>query len=138
MKPLLIGECNPYSSDPRFALYPLPERASGHRLCTLVLGLTRLEYLRRYDRVDLCAGARWNLNEARAKAREIENTPRTIILLGAKVCKAFCCAFEPFTIKRAGGIVAVLLPHPSGLCQLWRVPGAFVRARELLREVGAL
>ena len=33
MKPLLVGEANPYyRGDDRYALYPYPERASGHRL----------------------------------------------------------------------------------------------------------
>lgn len=44
-KPLLVGESNPYRSDPHFALYPAPDGCSGHRLCRLILKMGRRDYL---------------------------------------------------------------------------------------------
>ncbi len=129
MKPVLIGESNPYGADPHFALYPVPDGCSGHRLCCLVLGMHRTRYLDAFDRVNLCAGE-WNLRQARATAVELIQErmgEARLILLGAKVCAAFGVAFVPFTV--ADGIL-LRLPHPSGLCRLWAEPGAFLRARE--------
>ena len=139
LKPLLVGELNPYGADPKYALYPLPEGASGDRLCRLVMGLQRAEYLRRFDRVNLCVG-KWSMRAARVKSAEIEcQTPRTLVFLGRKVATAFNSGHHPpFSIVEVGGIRAVLLPHPSGLCREWNEPGAFDRARAVLREAGVL
>lgn len=83
MKPLLVGEQNPYGADPKFALYPYPENSAGGRLCFKVFGLTRHEYLARFDRVNLCSG-KWSMSRA------------------------------------------------------WNEPGAYERARAVLREAGVL
>lgn len=109
MRPLLVGEANPYGGDPSFALYPSPPWCSGERLCRLVLGLDPDEYLGRFDRQNLCPRS-WHLPAARARAE------------------------EPFTARDG----LVLLPHPSGLSRLWNAPGSFARAREVLRVAGVL
>lgn len=144
MRPLLVGESNPYGSNPEFALYPLPERSAGGRLCRLVLGMRMAEYLRSYDRANLCAG-KWAAAAARAEAARLA-TSRTapIVLLGARVAAAFALGFGPFTVRQqrivGDGVVwdatIVVLPHPSGLCRLWNEPGAFERARAVLRAAG--
>lgn len=71
MKPLLVGEQNPYQADPRlaqrFALYPDPPRCAGWNLCHKIMGLPEREYLARFDRVNLCAG-KWGVREARETA----------------------------------------------------------------------
>ncbi len=143
-RPLLVGESNPYGADPRYALYPYPETSAGGRLCFKVLGLTRREYLARFDRVNLCAG-KWSLPEARKKALELSESHDVIVFLGAKVCKAFDCKFEPFWVSTPftiDGVLSaqrrVMLPHPSGLSRAWNEPGAFERARAVLREAGVL
>lgn len=145
MKPLLVGESNPYGSDPSFALYPLPERASGWRLCKLVMGLERGAYLRAFDRVNLCTG-KWSMGEARDKAQEIRDSRRKapIVLCGAKVSEAFGMDFYPFTVSDTFDLHGmhvrrfVVLPHPSGLSRAWNEPGAFDRARAVLTEAGVL
>lgn len=140
LRPLLVGELNPYGADPKYALYPLPEGASGDRLCRLVMGLQRAEYLRRFDRVNLCVG-KWSMKAARSEAQRIyDDPPRRIVLLGRKVAAAFGfgAAAPPFSSMRAGEAAIVLLPHPSGLCREWNEPGAFDRARAVLRETGVL
>lgn len=166
MKPLLVGESNPYGSDPRYALWCEPENSAGGRLCRLILGLTRKDergrdvadqktYFRAFDRVNLCAG-KWDAGEARESALRIgrkmyvedmsamssgnwPTPPYRIVLLGAKVSAAFGgLEFNPFTISRASGRIYVVLPHPSGRCRAWNEPGAFERARAVLREAGVL
>lgn len=137
MKPLLVGELNPYGSDPAFALYPLPRHASGGRLAE-ILGLSRTEYLRTFDRANLCDG-RWSMYPARVRAKEIlrvsmeDEVGRTIVLLGAKVCSAFYVDYEPFTSIAwlVDPVVrTVVLPHPSGLSRKWNEPGAAELARK--------
>lgn len=132
MKPLLVGEANPYGGDPFYALYPDPPGCAGHRLCRLVMGLSAQEYLELFDRVNLCRRA-WSTKEARVATACAIGRDR-VVLLGAKVCKAFDVAYLPCTV--AGRFV--VLPHPSGLCRFWGRPGAFTTARECLRGAGVL
>lgn len=127
-RPLLVGESNPYGSDPSFALYPAPDGCSGHRLCRLVLGMRRADYLREFDRTNLCRG-NWSREEAMAAAMSIlverAGTAR-LVLLGSQVCSAFGVPLVPFTV--ADGVL-LRLPHPSGRCRLWNDGGSFLRAR---------
>lgn len=132
-KPLLVGELNPYGSDPQFALYPAPDGCSGHRLCRLVLGMTRRAYLDSFERVNLCEG-RWSMYEASKRMQEYRTHGAAIILLGAKVSAAFeITPYQPFTLHDGGK--TLVLPHPSGLCRLWNEPRAFERARGLVARV---
>jgi len=129
MKPLLVGELNPYGADPELALYPLPEHASGGRLAR-ILGLSRGQYLRAFGRANLCSG-RWSLGDARGAAELLtimNDRDRPIVLLGSKVCQAFAQPYHPFT---SAGRLHVL-PHPSGRCRAWNEPGAVARARALV------
>lgn len=140
-RPILVGEANPYSgADPDFALYPEPDYSAGGRLCRKVLGLEPRDYLRRFDRRNLC-GEKWGMREARAAAAAIAavSAGRVIVLLGSKVASAFEVEFEPFTVLNQGGASRfVVLPHPSGLSRLWNRPGAYNEARRVLREAGVL
>jgi hypothetical protein len=129
-KPMLVGESNPYGADPAFALYPAPDGCSGHRLCGLVLGMSRRDYLDAFERRNLCVG-KWRMRVARASAQALRTWPAPLILLGAKVARAFeFDPFEPWTLGDGGK--TVILPHPSGLCRLWNEPGAFTRAQLLV------
>lgn len=157
MKPLLVGEANPYGGDPEFALYPSPPGCAGDRLCRLVMALDSDDYLARFDRANLCARS-WKLTEARSRAAVLgdEYLDVPIVLLGAKVCLAFGVAFKPFSVVDAINLIQrsdvsgtpeapigwtpqyVILPHPSGLSRSWSVSGSYERARRLLRESGVL
>lgn len=131
---VLVGEMNPYSSEPRFALYPAPAYSAGWRLCRH-LGLTRAEYLRRFQRVNLCA-LRWNDAMARQTAAMVlAERPRLAVLLGARVARAFGVKFEPYTVATVDGVRLMMLPHPSGRCRLWNWSGAGAAARVLLANV---
>jgi hypothetical protein len=146
-KPLIVGEANPYGGDPFYALYPAPDGCAGHRLCTLVLGLSRQKYLDYYDRTNLCPH-RWSVRQAREEAeriwKESADIRPAIILLGRKVAQAFHRGVvgpvpEPFSwTTNCTETKLVYLPHPSGLCRLWNEPGAFDRARGVVRDAGAL
>lgn len=124
----LVGESNPYGGDEEYALYPSPDGCSGHRLCCLILAMRRTDYLREFDRVNLCVGP-WRLRDARTRAQEIRRANHVrggkLVLLGAKVCKAFGVEYAPFTADD----VQAVLPHPSGLCRTWNLEGAYEGAR---------
>lgn len=147
MKPLLVGEANPYGPDPYYALFPEPEGSAGDRLCRMVMGLSRSEYLTRFDRINLCA-RRWTLGEARgavARIKRLRPHGQVTVLLGAKVCAAFDVGFRPFTALGDWSVgqgtrapVYVVLPHPSGRSRGWSVSGSYDRARKLLRAAGVL
>lgn len=144
-RPLLVGEANPYGADPEYALFPYPENSAGGRLCRLVLGYEGVgEYLRTYDRANLCTG-KWGAVAARDAAddllgAQLGRSPAPVVLLGRKVAAAFDRPEPPFSMVRRAVFgrdrTFVLLPHPSGLCRLWSEPGAFERARALLLEAG--
>ena len=149
VKPLLIGEANPYGSNPSYAIYPDPPGCAGYRLCHKVMGIGEDDYLARFDRVNLCAG-KWSGREAstRASALWCERRAGVFVLLGARVSRAFQWPFEPFKVRSfswaprdmggSPGVLVVTLPHPSGLSRAWHVPGAYERARAVLREAGVL
>jgi len=133
VKPLLVGEVNPYGSDPEFDLYPSPPRSAGGRMCRLILGMDTDAYVELYDRVNLCIG-RWSAPEAGERAARIVriNPSGSIVLLGARVCGAFGFPYLPYsTIGRF-----TLLPHPSGRSRAWNEPGAYDRARKALWDAG--
>lgn len=128
-----MGECNPYGGDPHFALYPAPDGCSGHRLCCLILRMRRLDYLREFERRNLCDGG-WDARKAREAARQLVGWRAPVVLLGAKVARAFGIdPFEPFTVLDDRKVL--VLPHPSGLCRSWNDPGAFELARTLVALV---
>lgn len=144
MKPILVGEQNPYGGDDYYALYPAPDGCAGHRLCCLILGMHSAEYLDAFERVNLVRG-KWSAPTARDAARQLvaermvqgRPSPR-FILLGSKVAAAFGahlpgCEFHPYRTYLGGdGAWAphyAILPHPSGLCRMWNEPQAFAKAR---------
>lgn len=136
-KPLIVGELNPLDADPRYALFPYSQSSSGGRLC-VILGLCERDYLRRFDRANLCVG-KWDALEARAVARRVlRQRRRVLILLGEKVATAFFGEFEPFSVGHLLGTSIVMLPHPSGLNRMWNAVNAASKARRALRSLGAL
>lgn len=137
--PLLVGELNPHHRWKRFALYPRPKGASGARLAR-ILDMLEAEYLRSFERANLCTGA-WSLRAARRSARQILDGPnRRLVLLGRRVCQAFGLEFQPFatlTLAEVGGGMrhdVVILPHPSGRCRIWNDPRSARKARRLVLD----
>jgi hypothetical protein len=130
-KVTLVGEANPYGGDPYYALYPHPEGCSGWRLCCLVLGMRRVDYLAAFDRVNLCPRD-WDGRQARSAADALTLEGKRLVLCGAKVCRAFSVPYVPFCAARGFPTQsgALVLPHPSGLCRKWNEAGSYQRARE--------
>jgi hypothetical protein len=86
---LLLGENNPYGSDPDFALYCYPPGCAGYRL-RRILSLPEDEYLDLH-RKNLCDGD-WSKKLAEQRARELLSPQapwRVMVLLGRKVTEVF-------------------------------------------------
>lgn len=132
MKPLIVGEANPYGGDPEFALWPAPRGASGDRLCRLVMGLDSDTYVEAFDRVNLFPMAWRGAREARERAIAIEEERAggVLVLLGKKVQRAFRVVADN---APAVGDGFVVLPHPSGLNRVWNDPLVVGRCRDFLR-----
>lgn len=64
--PILVGEANPYSSHPDFALYPDPPYSAGGRLCRLLLQMDTDDYLLAFERVNLCP-SKWSMPDDRRR-----------------------------------------------------------------------
>ena len=140
MKTLIVGESNPYSSDPRLALYPVPKKGSGYNLCARIMGLEVREYLRRFDRTNLCA-SKWSARLAETTAAIIRASDRKIVVVcGARVAHAFGVPSDPFVAHQhsANEPMLVVLPHPSGLCRVWNDPESYARAKSILAAHGVI
>lgn len=133
---VLVGELNPYQDRRDFDLYDEPGHSAGGRLRRLVLGVKKETYFRYFIRRNLCVG-RWSMPAARRELEELGRLlpGRVFVLLGnkAKAAGGFkdMKAFETTT---DGSSTIVCLPHPSGLCRAWNIPGAFEQARKILQE----
>ena len=139
---LLVGELNPYGSDPRYALYHEPKRAAGYQLQHKIFGIEARRWYLPMWRVNLCVGD-WDGRDATRKARELAapGAPwTTIVMLGVKVAKAFehatGAAPAPFCDSMQDGHPTLLsLPHPSLRNTTWTNPNAIALARSSLRSV---
>ena len=140
---LLVGEDNPLSIEPEFALYCYPPGCAGYRL-RRILGLPQHQYLALH-RTNLCVGG-WSKEQAKARAFELlspEAPWRVIVLLGRKVTETFervALSDEklvPFSTRACcPGMTLVSLPHPSGRnAASWSNPKLRDRARQILREL---
>lgn len=136
MRPLLVGEANPYGGPPGNALIPDPPHCAGWNLCHRILQLSEVDYYDRFERVNLCRRD-WVTADAKSHARVLADQHAVIVMLGAKVTRAFEFDYRPFT-DYGGHPQFICLPHPSGLSRAWNEPGAFERARAVLREAGVL
>ena len=137
MKPLIVGEVNMLSADPKFALYPYPANGSGGRLAR-ILGLDPLVYLRMFDRMNLYSRipVRWSIADARYRAAllaEQQIGRQVVMLLGRRVAEAFCPTSEHHSWAQIGQYY--LIPHPSGRCRAWNDPTAIERTRTFLSPI---
>jgi hypothetical protein len=135
---VLCGENNPYGSPPEYDLYPTPTGSAGHRLCHLVLGLERREYMDRYDRVNLLRSPSWSAPEARRSALGVLARWDRVVACGARVAEAFGLPRAPFVVHRVGLSLVAVIPHPSGLSREWSKPGAVERARETVAQLNRM
>lgn len=140
---LLVGELNPLSCDPRYALYHEPARSAGGRLQRVVLGVRpRTTYLPMW-RTNLCVGA-WDADLATARAavlcgRAKDRFPwRLIVALGVRVSDAFGRASRvrprslDVPVEIASGTLLISIPHPSGRGYGYNDPAVVRDVRALL------
>ena len=158
---LLVGEDNPQSSEPHYALFPYPEGCAGHRLAEHITGMGSANQLATW-RTNLC-NPRWSTPKAVERAHDLlfyaDRPWTTIVALGKKVADAFQrvlkpsapeLKLEPFTAhlldmrgryigprKREDkplemDITLVSIPHPSGRNRIWNDPSQSARAKQLL------
>lgn len=136
-RPLLVGEDNPLGGSARNGLLPFPRGRAGDRL-RRILGLSDREYLRGFERVNLCPAGPWSAKVARDAADRLHGdhhlTGQPLVLLGAKVAAAFGFAYLQFVEVEPGVLV---LPHPSGRCRAWNDPAATHKARRALLALHA-
>lgn len=132
MKVLLVGESNPHSADPEFALFPVPGGAAGDRL-RRIFGYSVKRYLRDFDRANLLpSGVKWSAKDAKKVAGGLTHKKR--VLLGSRVCAAHDVLFEPFKRFTGARLDVLILPHPSGRCRVWNDRRAISKARRALGE----
>lgn len=149
MKPVIVGMNNPYSDDPKYALYPHPRASAGHRLFEMLrmagarkgVEVTSLTYVDAFDRVNLLNETRWD------PAKASRSAPETLKLLrNRKVVLCGKSSAKILGIKRADFNLAlqyntswdfnyVVIPHPSGLCREYNIAETVQRVGDLLLEL---
>lgn len=137
-RPLLIGQAPGPNTRPDLPLFPHPRTSAGGRLAYF-LGLSRTEYLRIFDRVNLIQEfpGRWKRDDKwpTARARDAANAMRPllagrqVIMVGRNVATAFGVPkdmpfLQTFTMdcRRASisncslghECTTTIIPHPSG------------------------
>ena len=150
---LLVGEDNPLSSHPSYALINFPARCAGWNMCFKILGMTEESYPALW-RTNLCTPG-WNKKQARMRAIELARSDhpwKLIVMLGRKVAEAFSVwtggvALEPFTHQYVGDgeddvvelrrPTLLSLPHPSGRNLVWNDPQCVQTARNLMDKLSA-
>lgn len=70
-----------------------------------ILGMNRGEYLRSFDRINLCSGE-WDDRAARIRAVRVmaRSSPRVLVLLGGRVQRAFESRGRPFSVDLVEGV----------------------------------
>lgn len=130
MKPLLIGQAPGPNTDSRLPLYPIPSTSTGGRLAKF-MGLTRTQYLRTFDRVNVLQDFpgkckrddKFPMRDAIIAARAMRPllAGREVILVGRNVANAFGYYEIPFhhwMSDDRSGFMVCCIPHPSGR-NLW-------------------
>lgn len=135
----LIGESNPHQTDPeeaqRYALFYDPPESAGGRLCRWILGMKEREYLRAFERRNLCNG-NWSIKRAREMVAALNlqmGAEDRVLLFGGKVWSAFFRTpkYEPFRVS--GRFLS--LPHPSGRnAQVWGNYLSYSKVRALVAQ----
>lgn len=141
MKPILVGMVNPHTMRPEMALAPVKPGTAGMRLYLVmkerVPHVSRHDYMRRFERVNLCYGG-WDDVKARQAADLLKKkwSNRLVVLLGSPVREAFGLPFprgvEPIVV---GTNTYFCLPHPSGRCRWYNDEVNRARAADLMTQL---
>jgi hypothetical protein len=131
MKPVLLGMNNPHRvGDPLS-----PDATAGLRLRELS-GLSRVDYVAAFDRMNLLEARRWSARAARYAAVEVRRrlAGRRVVVLGREVWDSIGLPRVDWfvTIGRYGA-AWTLVPHPSGLNRCYNDDANVAAVRRLLR-----
>jgi len=118
---IIVGMNNPLSENPRAALMPYPKNSAGWRLWKMfhdVTGLSRAEYMRGFERVNLCDSRDWDPKAARSKAEALWPRwgGRTVVICGRAVQQVLWLqprATLAYSVRE--GVRWCYILHPSGL-----------------------
>lgn len=121
---IIVGMNNPLSVEPRAALLPYPRGSAGWnlwRMASDVCGVSRSEFRRSFEFVNLCDDRIWNPIAARAKYETLESAwaGRRVLLMGRAVLGVLWLNTPPYDLRWRSGrpYLWCSLPHPSGLCR---------------------
>lgn len=128
-RPVIVGMNNPLSEDPRAALLPYPKKSAGWNLWRMahdVCGVSRSEFRRSFEFVNLCDARVWCPIAARRKYDTIESAweGRRVVLMGAAVLGVLHLQRPSSGLiwQSRAGYRWCSLPHPSGLCREYNNP----------------
>lgn len=128
MSILLVGLDNPLSSDPRYALHPIPSTSTGGRIIAMINDVGKIttgEY-HSIPKVNLfpvgpmpkIKGKAYATANASSMVASMNGSGRRVILLGNQVRDAFAFAAtisdKPMIFEDTGGTNYAWIPHPSG------------------------
>jgi len=132
VRPLLVGDINPYSDDPAHALLPWPANSAGSRLARLLV-LSDRQYLSAFDRMNLrLPHEQWGNPAILGRVQEVNARLCQKVLLGRDVQRAFGFT-RSRPLERFGTFL--LVPHPSGRCLYWNDPSNAIALRQLINEL---
>jgi len=135
LKPLIIGMNNPQGNEP---LWPDPPGCAGWRLWKMLeqeTGASKRDYLRAFDRMNLCDGSEWSMIRARKVMADIMHytlPDRRLVFLGNQVWAAYS-RMPPRPFIWLGN--RAVLPHPSGRNRLYNDPAVYLCAVYFLAEL---
>lgn len=145
---VIVGMNNPLSDRPEAALLPYPVGCAGWRLWKMVnevCGVSRAEYCRLTERVNLVSARAWDPYRAREAAAGLWSRlegRRAVILGAATRTSLWLPQVGPASWTVTSGVTWCSLPHPSGLCreyndQIVRIVAGMLIEEELERSRNA-
>lgn len=121
-KAVIIGMNNPHSDNPEHALAPFPARVAGWNLWRMLAdvspGVSRLQYMRGFERINLLTAREWCPIEARRQSAGLLEClrGRTVLVAGRSTSNVLWLpAQTELKWAEARGVKYCYLPHPSGL-----------------------
>lgn len=155
--PVLVGIAPARPGEEGQPLSAIAPKSTGRRIADM-LDLSPLEYMREFDRVNVCPTWKEGTIAPRSYHRHAENLAgsilrgRRVVLLGANVAECFGVFKPPLLewVKEAGiahGLAGfrvgrlplpfswAVLPHPSGRNRWYNDPDNARLARQFLRDI---
>ena len=154
-RPVIIGMNNPYGTDPKYALYPAPQKAAGYRLYKMLEEafnrrhpppalLLRKAYIDGFDRRNILSG-HWTMDRAKKIGRLMAQglINRRVVVLGRGPEAALGLPKTDWFMHNRYEWPRVLadgshgfdywtIPHPSGMCREYNNPENRQRAGDIL------